>query len=223
LPVPAHHYDTAEVVYRTVNTEGYVSYRGNLYSVPWQCLGEFLPVRITENELIVYGADIEEIARHELFARSGESQKRTNDKHILGPDLRNKGELLRQRFVELGPEAASFFDELVRVKRCGKDEARRILGLLVTYRRQDLVAALERARRYRAYAVSPIERILAAQAQPRTTVEVLQEEAREHLNGLLRESPVPPRSGADYQNLLENEDGPQGQGNEETNKPDECA
>ena len=117
-------YDTAEVVYRTVNSEGYVSYRGNLYSVPWQCLGEFLPVRITETELIVYGTDIEEIARHELFARTGERQKRTNEKHILGSDHRNKCEILRQRFEQLGPEAVSFFDELVRVKRCGKEEAR---------------------------------------------------------------------------------------------------
>lgn len=203
LPLPGHHYDTAEVVYRTVNSEGYVSYRANLYSVPWQCLGEFLPVRITENELIVYGTDIEEIARHELFPRSEEGQKRTNDKHTLGHDPRNKYEILRQRFEQLGPEAVSFFDGLVRAKRCGKDEARRILGLLVTYRRQDLVAALERARHYRAYTASAIERILAAQAQPRTTVEVLQDEAREHLSDLLRESPVPPRSGSDYQDLLE--------------------
>ena len=202
LPVPAHHYDTAVVVYRMVNSEGYVSYRGNLYSVPWQRIGEFLPVRITENELIVYGADIEEIARHDVFPRSASGQKRTNTKHVLGPDLRNKAEILRQRFEQLGQEAVAFFDELVRVKRCGKDEARRILGLLVTYRSQDLVAALERARRYRAYSASAVERILAAEAQPRTTVELLQEEAREHLSDLLRESPIPPRSGSEYQDLL---------------------
>jgi hypothetical protein len=92
-----------------------VSYRGNLYSVPWQRIGEFLPVRITENELIVYGTDIEEIARHEVFPRSAGGQKRTNTKHVLGPDLRNKCEILRQRFEQLGQEAVAFFDELVRV------------------------------------------------------------------------------------------------------------
>jgi transposase len=218
LPVPEHHYDTAVVVYRMVNSEGYISYRGNVYSVPWQCIGEFLPVRITENELMVYGTDIEEIARHEVFARTAMGQKRTNDKHVLGTDLRNKCEILRQRFEQLGPEAVSFFDELVHEKRCGKEEARRILGLLVTYRPQDLVAALERARRYRAYAASAIERILAAQAQPRTTVEVLQEEAREHLSDLPRESPVPPRSGSEYQDLLcpSSKD----RGDEKTNEPD---
>ena len=29
----------------------------NFYSVPWQRIGELLPIRITENELIVYGSD----------------------------------------------------------------------------------------------------------------------------------------------------------------------
>ena len=38
----------------------------NFYSAPWQRIGELLPVRITEKELIVYGPDVKEIARHEL-------------------------------------------------------------------------------------------------------------------------------------------------------------
>lgn len=98
LPLPERHYDTSEVVYRTVNTEGYVSYRGNLYSVPWQRIGEFLPLRIAEKELIIYGTDIEETARHELFGPDATGEKRTNGKHLLGPDLRRRYELLRQRF-----------------------------------------------------------------------------------------------------------------------------
>jgi transposase len=67
LPLPAYPYDTAETVYRTVNCEGQVAYRQNFYSVPWQRIGELLPVRITEKELIVYGPDVTEIARHELY------------------------------------------------------------------------------------------------------------------------------------------------------------
>jgi hypothetical protein len=35
LPLPAHSYDTAETVYRTVNCEGQVAYRQNFYSAPW--------------------------------------------------------------------------------------------------------------------------------------------------------------------------------------------
>ena len=56
-------YDTAQVLYRTLNSEGHVMCRQNIYSVPWQRIGELLPVRITEKELIVYGPDEREIAR----------------------------------------------------------------------------------------------------------------------------------------------------------------
>jgi transposase len=206
LPLPERPYDTAEVLYRTVNNEGCISYRANFYSVPWQRTGQFLPVRVTENELILYGPDIIEIARHELLPHTARGQKRTNKDHLPGQDLRRKQELLRQRFEELGSESAIFFDQLLRTRRCGKDEAQRILGLLATYRRQDLRAALERANRYRAFSLSAVERILAASAEPRTALESVDEAARQHLDHLLRENPVPPRSTGDYQQLLDAQD-----------------
>ncbi len=203
VPLPEKPYDTAEVLYRTVNSEGYISYRQNFYSVPWQRIGQLLPVRITENELILYGPDIAEIARHELWPPTAAGQKRTNKNHRPGPDLRRKQELLRQRFEELGSESAVFFDQLIRTRRYGKDEAQRILGLLGTYRQEDLRAALERASRYRAFSVSAVERILAALAEPRPALESVDDQARRHLDELLRQDPVPPRSTADYQQLLD--------------------
>ena len=111
--------------------------------------------------------------------------------------------LLRERFAELGDTAREFFDELVRRRRNGKDEALRILALMTTYRGEDLRAALERAFRYRAFSVSAIERILTVQAQPKTTLETLSEKAREHIDELLRQTPIEPRSTQEYQNLLE--------------------
>jgi hypothetical protein len=77
------------------------------------------------------------------------------------------------------------------------------LGLLGTYGREDLVKALERACRYRAFSFSAVERILAVQARPRSAWEALQEEAREHLDGILREPSLSPRPTAEYQQLLE--------------------
>src|SRR2546422_2007755 len=77
LPLPEKPHDTAEVLYRTVNPEGYVSYLQNFYSVPWQRIGELLPVRITENELIVYDPNIREIAHHERLPASMTDRKST--------------------------------------------------------------------------------------------------------------------------------------------------
>ena len=58
-----------------MNTEGLIVYCQNRYSVPWRYIGLTLPVRITEEEIIIYGPQIEEIARHRLLSRqaSGET------------------------------------------------------------------------------------------------------------------------------------------------------
>jgi hypothetical protein len=202
LALPAWPYDTARVLYRTVNPEGLVSYLQNFYSVPWQCIGELLPVRITENELIVYGADVKQIARHELCPSGVTGQSRSLPQHAPR-DSQQKRELLRQRFEEFGGDGIRFFDGLLGARRNGKDEAGRVLGLLAVYRREDLARALERAVRYRAFSYSAVERILAAQAKPRSAKEALVIEAREQLNDLLRQTRLAPRSTAEYQALLE--------------------
>lgn len=206
LPLPAHPYDTAEVLYRIVGTEGYVAYRQNFYSVPWQRIGEFLPVRVTENEVIVYAPDVVEVARHELFASGAQGQRRTHEAHRPGRDLRQRHEVLKKRFEELGPQGGYFFEALVKHRRYGRDEAQRILALLAMYWRHDLATAIERASRYRAFALTAVERILAAQAQPRSGLDFLDTEAREHLVQFCGQERVTPRPMAEYSNRIDPEE-----------------
>ena len=203
LGLPGHAYDTAQVLYRTVDADGHIAYLQNFYSVPWQRIGELLPVRVTEKELIVYGPDVKELARHELYPFGTTAQKRSLPAHSPGRDHLQKRELLQQRFAEFGTEGVRFFDELLRARRNGKDEAARVLGLLSVYRREDLARALERAGRYRAFSWSAVERILAAQAKPRSAMEALTVEAREQLHKMLRQIPLDARPTAEYQALLE--------------------
>ena len=84
LALPARPYDTARVLYRTVDPEGHIAYLQNFYSVPWQRIGELLPVRVTENELIVYGPDVKEIARHELYPSGITGKKHSLPAHSPG-------------------------------------------------------------------------------------------------------------------------------------------
>jgi transposase len=203
LALPAQAYDTARVLYRTVDPDGHIAYLQNFYSVPWQRIGELLPVRVTENELIVYSPEVKEIARHELYPSGTTGQRRSLPAHAPGRDHQEKRELLKQRFAEFGPQGVHFLEELLRARRNGKDEAARVLALLTVYHREDLTRALDRASRYRAFSWSAVERILAAQAKPRTAIEALVIDAREQLDEILRQSPLAPRSTADYQPLLE--------------------
>ncbi len=221
LPLPAHPYDTAKTVYRTVNSEGHVAYRQNFYSAPWQRIGELLPVRITEKELILYGPDVEEIARHELYPSGITGERHALPEHSPGRDPQQKYALLKQRFAEFGTEGILFFEQLVKTRRYGKEEACRVLGLLSTYHREDLQGALERAARYRAFSLSAVERILAAQARPKLACESLEQEAREHLEELFRQSSVSMRPAEEYQALLQERGNENQEENQTEHDPDD--
>ena len=130
--------------------------------------------------------------------------------------MRPRHAILHERYVELGPVATRFFEGLVQGHRCGKDQAAKVLALLGTYRRDDLVAALARAVRFQAFSLRAVERILAAQARPKTALESLADTEHRHLESLLTSEPVPPREPTEYQNLLPSELLDDGDPNEDT-------
>jgi len=212
IPLPGQPYDTAQVLYRIANVEGFVCYQQNYYSVPWRYIGQALPLRITEAEVIIYSPAVAEVARHRLYPRGASQQRSVDRAHRPRDDAPELLTLLRQRFAELGTSARHFLDGLLRDQRYGKNQARRVLALLGTYHRKDLLAALERAVRFGAYSAAAVERILAVQARPKSVLEALADDERRYLQPLLDE-PVPPRSTADYQQLCE-ESNDHGQAND---------
>jgi hypothetical protein len=78
----------------------------------------------------------------------------------------------------------------------------RVLALLHTWRREDLLAAMERAVRYHAYALSSLERILAIQATPKTPWPALDQHAPSPRPDLPPGETIPPRDSREYQRLL---------------------
>ncbi len=206
LPLPAQAYDTARVLYRVVDVEGFLSYERNQYSVPWRLVGQMLPVRMTEHELIAYDRRLGEIARHELFAAGVKGHKREEPKHRPSRDRREELEELRARFAELGEVASGFLEGLLQTQTYGKHQARKVLAHLSLYHQADVLAAMERAVRYRAFSCAALERILAVAAKPKSTPQSL---AGCYEAPLLDDDPVEPRPTSDYQPLLfpENADG----------------
>jgi hypothetical protein len=202
IPLPANPYDTAEVVYRSVDAEGCITYRQNQYSAPWRYIGQVLPVRITDETLILYGPHLEELGRHPLLPRSQARQRQILSEHRPPDDRRRQYELLERSFAEWGPVGQRFLAGLLQAHRHGKAQARKILALRTHYHLHDLQAALERALVYGAFSFQAIERILHVQAQPKTALEMLADQEQEHLRDLFQTAPVPPRPTGDYQHLL---------------------
>jgi transposase len=206
LALPTCDFDTAQVVYRHVNVEGYVTHRLNLYSVPWSHIGQVLPVRITESEVVVYSISLEEIARHALVPSTQTGVRQTLKSHHPADDPNQRELLLRQRFGELGPVAWTFLDGLLAKQIQGKLQAQQLLALLAQYQRADVHQALERAVRFGAFSLAAVRRILAACAKPKPVLDELADLHRETLDPSLRQESIGPRPTSDYQHLLQPEE-----------------
>lgn len=206
LPLPTADYDTALLVYRHVNVEGYIAHRLNFYSVPWSSIGQVLPVRVTESEVIIYSIGLEEIARHPLVPGTLTGVRQESKSHRPSSDPGQRVLLLQQRFHELGPVAVRFLDGLLAKQAQGKLQAQQLLAQLAHYQRADVLKALERAVRFGAFSLAAVRRILAAQAQPKPLLDELADLQRESLDPLLREDTIGPRPTSDYQHLLSPEE-----------------
>jgi len=206
LPLPASDFDTALVLYRHVNVEGFVAYRLNFYSVPWSSIGQVLPVRVRDDEVIIYSIGLEEIARHRLVPSTQSGVRQIIKSHHPADDPNQRTLLLRQRFGELGPIALQFLDGLLAKQTYGKLQAQQLLALVAHYHRDDVLKALERAIRFGAFSLAAMRRILAAQARPKRLVDELAELHKEALDPSLRQEPIGPRPTSDYQHLLASEE-----------------
>lgn len=202
LPLPAGAYDTAEIVYRIVDDEGFIAFRANRYSVPWQRIGSTVVVRATETLLIVYAQDILEIARHELLSRTVTRQRVVDPAHRPRHDRQQQEALLAERFDVIGEVGTRFLAGLLQSHAYGKHQACRTLALFGSYRRQDVIAAIDRAVRYRSFSVTTLERILSATAEPKPALETMTEQVRDQIDDRLRDPAVPPRSAQEYQQLI---------------------
>jgi transposase len=182
-PLPHHPYDTARVLYKLCDIEGFIAWEGNWYSLPYEYVTEILPVRITEKELFVYKPDLTCIARHALFPRGAQKRSileghrpRLADR---GPDL----DQLRVAFADIDEKAGAFLAALTKAQpRSAGYHARKVLALRERWGTDDLLAALEHALEYGALEHQAIERILLMRGTPRRLDEYVAQSSAEKLD-----------------------------------------
>lgn len=201
LPLPALQFDTAQVVYRIVDTDGTIQIANNRYSVPWQLVAELLPVRILEHELVVYNRSLSAVARHALLVGQT-NQRRIAAAHLPPRDHEAQLQSLRERYIALGEIAVEFLEGILAKTRYSKHHAQKILTLLNIYPKSDVLAAMQRAVTYRAFGFSSLERILAHQGTPKPSWQQLSESEQAAIAKLIDSKPIPPRHSQEYQELL---------------------
>jgi transposase len=203
-PLPAHPYDTARIFYRVASIDGFVSFDGNRYAVPYEHVTDILPVRVTQNEIFIYAADLRLVARHELAARGRGIDVAPPGCHEH-PGISRRGADLDQiakTFAEMGEEAALFFAGLKSAQgRQAGYHARLILVLRERFCTADLDAALRHARAFGAFEHQAVERILSAKAAPRRLAEYVDEDFARKLAESVGDRDVPVRDLNEYDQL----------------------
>jgi transposase len=203
-PLPAHPYDTARISYRVATIDGFVSFDGNRYAVPYEHVTDILPVRVTQNEIFIYAADLRLVARHELAPRGRGIDVAPPGCHEYPGSTRRGADLdqLAKTFTELGEDAALFFAGLKSAQgRHAGYHARLILVMRERFSTADLGAALRHARTYGAFEHHAVERILSARAAPRRLAEYVDEDFARRLAESVGEREVPVRDLNEYDEL----------------------
>lgn len=204
LPLPAHPYDTAEVGYRVVSIEGFIAWEDTPYSVPYAHVLDLVLVRAAEHELVIYGTDVREITRHERAPR-GQRTPVTHPTHHPSKKERHDIDALVARLSGLGEAAGHFAAGVCKNQRYRGSHLAHVLGLVERYDAGDLVRALDRAVRYRAFDGQVVERILLASAEPRALPDMGEQRARARLGEAARALEVKPRSLVAYAAALTGE------------------
>ena len=201
IELPRLRFDTAQVVYRIVDSEGLINYADNRYSVPWRLIGHMLPIRILEDQLEIYNTHIDLVAKHYLLP--GKHEKRTDPAHQPPKDHKEQLTLLREKYSHWGQVGLDYFAGVQQRCRQGRYEAQRILSLLHGFPHQDGLAAMGRGIQYHAYGYQSLERILAHFGTPKANWEILSQSEQETLQRLTESTRVEARKSQEYQRLLE--------------------
>lgn len=180
LPLPSHPFDSAEVTYRVVSDDGFVRWEDVRYSVPFAFILDLVVVRVTEHEVFVYGADLTKIAHHARAPR-GHAEPVVDPVHRPPRKSRHDVDALVARLSALGDDATLFAAGICRSQRYRGTHLSEVLALVERYDADDLVRALARAVRYRAFDSGVVDRILAATATPRALPSTEDERARARL------------------------------------------
>ncbi|MEZ6152465.1 MAG: hypothetical protein R3C09_20385 [Pirellulaceae bacterium] len=125
LPLPALQFDTAQVVYRVVDTEGTIQAASNRYSVPHKRVADLLPVRSS-----IRAGGLQPRANGDRTTRSVPWSNWPcciDPSHLSSRDHAAQMESLRERYTTLG-EAVEFLDGLLARARYSKHHAQKILN-----------------------------------------------------------------------------------------------
>ena len=167
LALPEGTYDTRITKSVKVTRDCRVTFETNTYSVPPKYVGERMTLKASPPEISVYDGPAL-IARHR---RSFESHHDMLDpdhaKAVLAQKRRATGQTLQRLFLALAPEAKEYLSGLVKSELSVERHLKRILDLVATYDKTEVMGAILRALKFKAFGADYVENIILAERRQR--------------------------------------------------------
>jgi transposase len=170
--LPGNHFDTSQVVHLVVNQESCVQWKGYLYVVPQQYMYEVCPVRIAENQLVVYSPIGVQLVTYPLAeADRKERYVGVHQKTGKKPDL-DIADVI-SRLEALAPEMSEYINQVKRHKPGSwRHHLKSLLAMKVNYHVDDILVAVRRAQQYKVFESGAIERFLTNNSEPRYSIKL---------------------------------------------------
>jgi hypothetical protein len=133
---------------------------------------ELCPIRITEDQMVIYTPAGEQIACHPLAEKGrkeryvGVHQKPRKKPNLVIADVIS-------RLESFSPEMINYIDQ-VKLHKPGtwRHHLRSLLALKVNYRVEDILVAVRRAWQYKVFESGAIERFLEKNSEPRYSIKL---------------------------------------------------
>lgn len=200
LALPEGSYDTRILRSVKITPDCRATFENNTYSVPPKFVGQDLTLRASPTEVCLYdGPSL--VASHQ---RSYEAHQDILDadhaKAVLDRKRRASGQTLQKLFLALAPEAKDYFAGLVKSELAVERHLKRILDLVATYGKAEVMGAILRAQKFGAFGSDYVENIILSERRARREGQKTQLQIRRKD---LAEIDLPEQSLDHYDHLLQ--------------------
>jgi transposase len=167
LALPAGSYDTRILRSCRVTPDCRVTFENNTYSIPPKYVGRWLTLRASPSEVFVYDGAALVVQHRRSDATHQDILLPEHVQAVLDQKRRATGQTLQRLFLALGPEAQPYFSGLVKSELSVERHLQRILDLVATYGRTEVMGAIAHALRHAAFGADCVENIVASERRRR--------------------------------------------------------
>jgi transposase len=169
LPLPSQAYDSSLKKSLYADSQAFVTFQTNRYSVPHEAVGRALILKVTPYRVEIYHQQTLLASHRRSFAKQQVFENPDHRKEILKARRRARQSKEIEFFLGLDPLAKTFLEGLIQEGVKASYHIRQIMEMVDIYGKSEVLSALQKACEYHAYHFEYLENIIQQQRRERQT------------------------------------------------------